>query len=169
MLHFRGGEGDELLGRQRLIGMHADADQEGIRQQHEGDVAVPAQVAADLVLIESQVFAHLQVLFNVPPGPNGAHHDGQGRVRWSPDQVVSQLVRVVEATTKDEPMAPIHPALMQQRQAGPIKATLAFGALAGTEPLPVLGSERLLRDAGHIGQQDPGARLHTHDFGRGDG
>src|ERR1700686_395863 len=98
--------------------------------------------------------------FDVPAGPNGPHHDGQRRVRWRPDQVIGQFVRVVEATTKDEPMATVYPTPVEERQAGPIKASLAFGSLAGTESVPVLFAQRPLCDAGDIGQQEASAGLY---------
>jgi len=78
-------------------------------------------------------------------------------------------VRVIEATTKDEPMATVVLTSVDERQAGPVKAALAFGAQAATEPMPVLFAQRLVRDTGHISQQKVGAGLHTDDLGRGDG
>ena len=99
-------------------------------QQHEGDVAIPAQVAAHFVVIESEGEALLQVLFDVPAGADGLHHGGQGRVGWGPDQVIGQLVRVVQAAAHDEPMAPVGGAGLHEGQASPVKEALAFGALA---------------------------------------
>src|SRR5437588_13014729 len=71
--HFRGGQSNERWGRQRQWGflwsrkrtalLHANPDQEGIGQHDEGDMAIPADVAADFKLIEAQVLGGLQVLF----------------------------------------------------------------------------------------------------------
>ena len=130
-------------------------------------MAIPAEVTADFIVIESEVFAGLQVLFHVPAGADGLHHEGQGRVRRRPDQVVRQLTGVVEAAAHHEPMALIHRAPMHHRQARPVKETLAFGAQALREALPIPGAERLLRNAGHISQQDARAGLDTDDFGGG--
>jgi hypothetical protein len=42
------------------VALDGDADEEGRGQQHKGDMAIPAQVAADLIVIESEGFAGLQ-------------------------------------------------------------------------------------------------------------
>ena len=42
--------------------MHTEAEQEGRGQQDQRDVAIPAEVAAHFILIESQVFGGFQVL-----------------------------------------------------------------------------------------------------------
>jgi hypothetical protein len=59
-----GGERDEgrtgrgLLGsRSGEVALDGDVDEEGRGQQHEGDMAIPAQVAADLRVIQSERFA----------------------------------------------------------------------------------------------------------------
>ncbi len=98
MTHFRGGEWDEGLFRQGpvsrlgssklLVLLHANAHQEGVGQQDQGDVAILADEAADLILIHAEIFAHLQVLFEVPAGANGLHDGGQGGQEWGIDQVI---------------------------------------------------------------------------------
>src|SRR5260370_1259967 len=80
------------------------------------------------------------------------HHGGQGR---------GQLVRFVQAPTDHQPMATVHGATLPQRQERPIKKSLPFGPLALTEPLPVLGGERVVRDGGHITEQASLLGLHT--------
>ena len=65
-------------------------------------MAIPANVAAHFILIESQRFGGLQVLFDMPAGTNGLHHDGEGRLQGSVDQVIGQFVGVVEAATDHE-------------------------------------------------------------------
>ena len=42
--------------------MHTEGDEKGSSQQDQGDVAIPAEVAAHFVVIKSQVFGHFQVL-----------------------------------------------------------------------------------------------------------
>ena len=114
--HFRGGEWDEWLGRQDHLSwlsgrqlpvlMHAHADQEGRGQQDQGDMAIPADVTAHFILDKSKIFAGLQILFDMPTRTNGAHDGGERRSLGSKDQVVSQFVRGVPATTNRERSAP---------------------------------------------------------------
>src|SRR6266516_3794199 len=127
-------------------------------------MAIPAQVAADLIVIESEGFAGLQVLFDVPAASDSLHHGGQGRVGWRPDQVIGQLIGVVEAAAHEEPMATIRDPSLHHGQARPVKEALAFGAQALREALPLLGTQRLLRDAGYVTEQQAGAGLYTDHF-----
>lgn len=76
-------------------------------------------------------FCHLRLdYFNLPPCANGLHHDGQGGVGWSPDQVVRQLVEVVQTAAHHEPMATVHDASVHDGQQCPVKEALAFGTQA---------------------------------------
>jgi hypothetical protein len=102
MTHFGGGQRDKgsagcrlLLSRSSQLALDRDADKKGIGEQHERNMAIPAEVAAHFILIESQCFARLQVLFDAPACANGLHHGGQRSLGWSPDEEVSQLVGVV--------------------------------------------------------------------------
>ncbi len=113
-------------------------------------MAIPAQVAADLIVIESEGFAGLQVLFDVPPASDSLHHGGQGGIRWGSDQEIGQLVRVVEAAAHDEPMATVRDTSMHHGQASPVKKALPFGAQARRVAVPIPGTERLLCNAGHV-------------------
>ncbi len=124
-------------------------------------MAIPAQVAADLIVIESEGFAGLQVLFDVPAGANGLHHGGQRRLGWRPDEVIGQLVRIVETAAHQQPMAPVHAAGLYYGQARPVEETLAFGTQALREGLPLPRTERLLGNAGHIREQEACPCLHT--------
>src|SRR6266851_617099 len=77
MTDFGGGQGNDSLGRhvhwggrwrkKRTALVHADTHQKSRGQHDEGEMAIPADVAADFILIKSQVFVGLQVLFNAPP------------------------------------------------------------------------------------------------------
>src|SRR6266480_276968 len=111
-------------------------------------MAIPAQVAADLIVIESEGFVGVQVLFDVPTASDSLHHGGQGRVGWRPDQIIGQLIGVVEAAAHEEPMATIRDTSLHHRQASPVKKTLAFGAQALREAVPLPDTERLLGNAG---------------------
>ena len=66
-------------------------------------------------------------------------------------------------------MAPVHAAGLCYGQARPVEETLAFGAQALREALPLPRTERLLGDAGHIREQQAGAGLHTDHLDGGDG
>src|SRR3989442_9806163 len=78
---FAGGQGNDGWGshghasrfgrRQRRVLLEADTDQKSRGQHDQGDVPVPAQVAADLGLIQSEIFVGLQILLNMPARPNG--------------------------------------------------------------------------------------------------
>src|SRR5262249_15785941 len=119
--------------------LQADAHQKGIRQEHESEMTIPAEVAAHFILIESQSFGGLQVLFDVPPCANGLHHDGEGRLIWSGNEVISQFVGVVEATTDHKELSTVHgarraqskrrsplvPRLCERRCQSPCRAMLA--------------------------------------------
>ena len=152
----------------RRIGLDTEPNQEGAGQQDEGDMARPADRTAHFILIESEVFAGFDVLFDVPAAANRPH-DGRQRRGWErKDQVGGDLAGIVEAATKDEEVAVVHRALVHDGQDGPREEPLAFGALALREELPVLGAQRLL-DAGDIGQHAPVFGLDTDDFDGGDG
>src|SRR2546421_7912083 len=132
-----------------------DADQEDVGEQDQGDMAIPAQITAHFILIESQVFGGLQVLFDVPAAANGLDHDGQRRGRERKDEVRGDLAGIVEAATKDEEVAVVEGAVVQDGQESPGKEALTFAAVALREELPVLWAERLLLDRGNISQQAP--------------
>ena len=145
--------------------MHTEGDEEGSSQQDEGEVAIPAEIAADFILIESQVFGDFQILFDMPASADGLHDEGERRVRGRPDQVIGHLSRIIQAAPKDEEVASIDGALVQEGQDGPIKEALALGALALREALPVGRAQGTRREAAHISQQGTGWGLDTHDFG----
>ena len=148
--------------------LDTEPDQEGISKHDEGDMAIPADVAAHFILIQAKIFAGFQILFNVPTGANGLHDGGQGSGLRSKDQVIGHGLRGIEATAKHQPMALVHGATVEQRQHGPIKEPLPFGPLALTESLPVLGAQGVLPDAGHITEQASRFGLPSSDFGARD-
>jgi hypothetical protein len=176
VLGFGRGQGDERRGGRRLrLGrlsravLNTEADQEGVGKQHQGEVAIPAQVATYFLLVEAQVFGGLQVLFDVKAGANGLHDEGQRGSRRRKDEVGSDLAGIIEAATQDEEVAVIDAALMHDGQDGPGEETLAFGAQALGEQLPVLGAQRLLLDGGDIGEQGSVAGLASSDLDGGNG
>ena len=60
-------------GRSREVVVDRDAQEEGRSEQDQSDVAIPAHVAAYFILVKSQNFASVQVLFDVPTAANGLH------------------------------------------------------------------------------------------------
>jgi hypothetical protein len=80
MTHFRNGQGKQGSGipsriksRQSLCGkqrrgqgdsLGTDPGQEGMRQPHQGDMAIPADEAAHLVVVQAQIFARFKVFLN---------------------------------------------------------------------------------------------------------
>src|SRR5690348_11730630 len=162
MAHFRRGQRNEWrkgsgCGVFRRCVPHfplldTNTDQEGIRQEHEGDVAIPAEGAAHFIVIEPQSFGGLQILFDVPTAANGSYHGSKRGVEWGPDQIIGHLVWIVQTTTKDEPMAPIGDSRVHDWQASPVKEALPFGALTGSETVPIASTQRLPCDARHIAE-----------------
>ena len=130
-------------------------------------MAIPAHVVTYFVLVKSQRFAGLQVLFDVPAAANGQHDERQGRVRWGPDQIEGQLVRVVEAAAKNEPMATVGGDPIEDRQPGPIEEPRPFGALALAEAMPVLWVQCVSCDIADITEQASRWSLHTDHFDGG--
>lgn len=108
--------------------MDRDGNEEGVGEQDQGDMAVPAEVTASFIMIQTKAFRGLQALFDAPPCANGLDHDGQRGVWWGPDQEVGQFVGIVEAAAHEEPMTTVHGASMHDWQASPVKEAFAFGA-----------------------------------------
>ena len=78
-------------------------------------------------------------------------------------------LRLVEAATHHEPMATVRDPSLHHGEASPVKETLAFGAQALRERLPIPRTERLLGNAGHIREQEACPCLHTDHLDGGDG
>ena len=84
MTHFRNGQGKQgsglpsrskpaggLDGKGRACqgeGLGTDPSQEGMRQHHERDMAIPAGKAAHLVVVQAQIFGRFKVFFNMKAG-----------------------------------------------------------------------------------------------------
>src|SRR6266700_176971 len=165
----RHGHGGGRWRRTRTVLVHSDADQKSRGQHDEGQMAIPAEVAADFILIQSQVFAGLQVLLNAPAGPNGLHDGAERRGQGSKDQVIGQLLRIVQATAYDQEMAAVDVAALEPGQDGPVKEAFAFAAQALREWLPVLWAQGLLGDAGDRAEQASLLGLDTDDLDAGHG
>jgi len=66
VLGFGGGQRDERgrgrrlrWGRRRQAVLDTEADQEGVGEQDQGEMAIPAQVTAHFIVIQAQVFGGL--------------------------------------------------------------------------------------------------------------
>ncbi len=174
MTDFSGGQRNDAWSRhghwggrwrgKRTALVHTDAHQESRGQHDEGHMAIPADVAAHFILIESQIFVGLQVLFNVPARTNDLHDGGERRGLGSKDQVVGQSVRGVQAATHDQEVAAVDAAALEAGQNGPVKKPLTFGAQALTQRLPVLLAKGLLGDVGHRVEQASLLGLDTDDL-----
>ena len=127
--------------------LNTDAQQKGCCEHDEGDMAVPADVTANFILIEAEIFGIFEVDLHRPAGTDGQNDRVQRGPRRCEDQVIGLLAWVVDAAAQHQEVASIHRAAMDQRQDGPIKASVSFGPLAHREPLPVLGAQFLLLDA----------------------
>ncbi len=161
----RAGEGLAvgLLGGRRS--QQTTAEQEGVSQQNQGDMPVPAHIAADLVLIQPQRLRSLQIFFNGPAGAVGLSHGEQRGLGGSPDQDVGQFGGIVQAPAHQQPAATVVDASMQHRQTSPIKEALAFGARTDGEAVPIARAQGPCSDTGHISEQQTGSGLDTDDFG----
>ena len=140
MMGFGGSQRDEWgagcglgLRRSHEVLVNRDADEEGICQQDEGQMPIPAEVAAHFILIESQSFGGFQVLFDAPACPNGLHHGGQRGLWWRKDEKGSQLIWVVQTAADDEEMATVDGTSTHNGQTSPVKEALAFGTKTDAE------------------------------------
>src|SRR5436190_646428 len=76
-------------------------------QHHQRDMAIPADPAADFVLVQSHILRRFEVFFNMPAGADGRNHLGQGGALWPKDEVVGLLERIAEAPTNEQPVPSI--------------------------------------------------------------
>jgi len=97
--------------------------------------------AADLIVIQSEVFGVFKILFNVPACANRLHHLWQGGSLRGKNEVVRFLVGIGEAATNEHPMAPIIFPSMQHGDASPVKKSGTLGSFTHREALPIVGSK----------------------------
>jgi hypothetical protein len=101
-------------------------------------MALPAHQAADLVVIEPEIFAILKLFFDVPAPSKGRDFGLQRRASSSEDQVIRQVRARVEGATDEQGVPAIIAALMPDRYTGPVKETRACGApLSSSLSLPI--------------------------------
>src|SRR5258708_4262263 len=92
--------------------------------------------------IQSQVFAPLKILFDMPARANGLDHLWQGGSLRGKNEVVRFLVGISQAATNEQPMAPIIFPSMQHGHIRPVEEPGAFASLTHREALPIVGSKQ---------------------------
>lgn len=103
--------------------------EEGLRQERQGDVPVPAIPAAHLVVGQAGLaFGDLEAFLDRPAGPGHAH---ERSIRRGEDDVIRQVGWVVEAPTREQPLlSPGH------RPAGEAHARPGVGAPSPADHSP---------------------------------
>src|SRR5450755_322369 len=130
MAHFWDGQGEHgrasgkprrgrWRGGETLRGTHPC--QGGESHQHKRDVPVPASETADLIVIQSQIFAIFKILFDMPACANGRNHLWQRGPLWPKDEVVRFLVGISQAATNEQPMTLIIFPSMQNGNVRPVE------------------------------------------------
>jgi len=93
----RNGEGRRLLGllgRRRESRLRTDDRQHRQNEQNQGDMAEPADKTADFILVQTNVLPILELLLNMPSGPNGLHHRLKCAAYRSKHQVIGLLAGI---------------------------------------------------------------------------
>lgn len=116
----------------------AEPCQKSIREHHEGDMAIPADEATDLIVIKTEILTVLEIDFDLPTRADGKNHLLQGRASRSKDEGEGALHRLLQAATHQHPMGAIVVPPRQDRHESPIEEPGAFGSLIHGDPLPVL-------------------------------
>src|SRR5260370_8257862 len=100
MTHFRNGQGKQwshITSRRGLWDKHrgsqgdvlgADRGQEGMRQHHQRDMAIPPDPASDFVLIQSHILGGFKVFLNMTAAAERLHPLADPASRWPNNEVV---------------------------------------------------------------------------------
>ena len=123
-------------------GLGAGDDQERVRQQRQGDVAIPARPAADLVVVQADLtLGLLEALLHRPPGPGHPHQPDQRGGGRAVAGIEGQLP-VAAAAAHQQP--PRHPGGGRggQLHPGPVVQPAALGAVPGAAGDPLAGRHR---------------------------
>jgi hypothetical protein len=141
------------MGRRRRSGKavgDGDVKEEGRGEQHERDMAIPAQITAPFVMAQPERFVGFEVLLYVPASADGLNEKGERSVEWGPDEEKSQFAGIVNAAAHEKPVSTIDLTGERDGQASPVKKTLAFGTQALGEATPIAGAQGLVGDGGDI-------------------
>ena len=145
------------------------SNEEGVGEQHEGEMTIPAEVAAHFIVVKAEGFGRFQVLFDAP-----ARADGQppwwaqgSRVAPRPGSRPTRVGRPGSGAPRanGDRRRPQHARWADE----PVKEALAFGTQALGETLPIPRAEGLLGDASHIREQEACPCLHTDHLNGRDG
>src|ERR1051326_5378957 len=97
---------------------------------------IPADPAADLIVIQPHVFRVFKIFLDMPAASTGMDHLLERGGRWSEDEVIPRVLGIGQAATEQEPMLSIRLPVMQNGHAGPVKQARTLGAFTHRETLP---------------------------------
>ena len=180
MTHFRNRQGKQgsrvrsrIKSRRSLDGkerrdqgdvLGTDPARECMRQHHQLDMTIPSNEAADLVVVQAQIFGRFKVFFNMPAGADGFHHLWQRGSWWPKDEGVGLLLWIGEAPAYEQPVSSILFPPVQHRDARPVKKPRTFRPLTHRETLPVLVMQQ---ERFHFTHFHPSASsIRSHDANR---
>jgi len=138
--------------------------QEGEGEQDEGDMTRPAGEAADLGEIESQVFASLEILLDVPTCAPGRDHGLEGSARGGTGQEKPEQGGSILRAADEEEVLAIVAALVEQGETCPVGEARAFAAVADGEGMPAQRRAEQGGDSAHL-QAAHGAIRQDQDDG----
>src|SRR2546429_4482116 len=101
-------------------------------------MAIPADEAPHLVLSKAHRFARFKIIFYAPSCSNRLHHLLKRCAFGSKDEIIGLLFGIVDAATKEQPVASIILPVVQDRHASPIEEPWPLGSIPHGEPLPIL-------------------------------
>src|SRR5258708_30339856 len=99
-------------------------------------MAVPSDKAAHFILIQSQVFAPLKILFNAPAASQSRDLGKQRGGGRSKDQIIRQFRGGIEGAADQQRMPAIILSAVQHMHTRPVKQPPSFGALTPRPAVP---------------------------------
>lgn len=156
------------IGGKGANGFH-HAGQKGQRQHEQGDMAVPASEAADLVVVQSQFFAVFNILFDPPAIVQGTDLGEKRGERGREDDVKGWIVAGIGRTPDEQAVPAIVLPAMPGGQVSPIKETRTFGSLAHGKARPRRGSQQSGYLAHFQSAYSDSGKVQDNRFGGGNG
>src|ERR1700759_165981 len=121
----------------RAVELGPQGGEKGQRQQGQGDVAIPALPAADLIIAKPDLLlARFEALFDgpAPPGDVGQRREwGLGRRE---DDIGGTFLRLAVAGPDQQPMVPGRRLQPGEAHPRPVVQSLALGSRPGREAVP---------------------------------
>src|SRR5260370_16741939 len=99
-------------------------------------MAVPADKAAHFILIQSQVFAPLKILFNAPAASQSRDLGKQRGGGRSKDQIIRQFRGGIAGAADQQGMPSIILSAVPHRHTRPVKPPRSFGSLPQPQAFP---------------------------------